>query len=40
MKCLVIECDRRQEATKRIEVKNGFMYEGEADGLDVYKLEL
>jgi len=40
IKCLVIECDPRQEATKRIAVKNGFMYEGEIDGLDVYKLEL
>lgn len=40
IKCLVIECDPRQEATKRIAVKNGFMYEGKTNGLDVYKLEL
>lgn len=33
----VIECDTEQEASKRIALKNGFVYEGEEDGCDVYR---
>ena len=35
---LVIECDPAQEATQRIALKFCFVYEGRADGLDVYRL--
>ena len=34
----VIECDPRQRASKRIALKYGFVYEGEDDGCDVYRL--
>ena len=34
----VIECDPEQAASKRIALKNGFTYEGEDDGCDVYRL--
>lgn len=37
---LVIECDPEQEATKRIALKNGFVYEGYEDECDVYRLKL
>ena len=36
----VIECDPEQVASKQIAVKNGFEYEGEDDGCDVYRLVL
>ena len=41
LKCIhscVIECDPRQMASKRIALKNGFTYDGEDDGCDVYRL--
>ncbi len=34
----VIECDPQQIASKRIALKNGFVYEGQDDGCDVYRL--
>ena len=34
----VIECDPEQAVSKRIALKNGFTYEGEDDGCDVYRL--
>ncbi|MBO5352986.1 MAG: GNAT family N-acetyltransferase [Lachnospiraceae bacterium] len=36
----VIECDTEQTASKHIALKNGFVYEGEEDGCDVYRLKL
>ena len=36
---VVIECDAEQEASKHIALKNGFLYEGEDDGCDVYRLK-
>lgn len=36
----VIECDTEQTASKHIALKNGFVYEGEDDGCDVYRLKL
>ena len=36
----VIECDTRQEASRRIALKNGFSHEGISDGLEVYRLML
>lgn len=36
----VIECDPKQAASKQIAVKNGFEYEGEDDGCEVYRLVL
>ena len=35
----VIECDPEQEVSKRIALKHGFVYEGEDDGCDVYRLK-
>lgn len=37
---VVIECDPEQEVSKHIALKNGFLYEGEDDGCDVYRLIL
>lgn len=34
----VIECDPEQKVSKHIALKNGFVYEGEDDGCDVYRL--
>ncbi len=36
----IIECDERQIASKRIAAKNGFVYEGKADGPERYRLML
>lgn len=36
----VIECDTEQTASKHIALKNGFVYEGQNDGCDVYRLNL
>lgn len=36
----VIECDPDQQSSKRIALKNGFIYEGEDDGCEVYRLKL
>ena len=35
---LVIECDPEQVASKRIALKNHFIYDGEEDGCDVFRL--
>jgi len=40
LKCLVIECDPNQEASKKIALKNGFSYSGRLNNLDVYRLTL
>lgn len=34
----VIECDAEQMASRRIALKNGFLYEGKDDGCDVYRI--
>lgn len=44
-KCLgadscVIECDAEQITSKRIALKNGFVYEGKSDNLERYRLAL
>lgn len=36
----VIECDPRQAASGRIAIKNGFTYDGQSGGLDIYRLTL
>jgi len=36
----VIECDNEQAASRHIALKNGFLYEGEDDGCEVYRLNL
>ena len=36
----VIECDTKQNASKRIALKNGFVYEGKTDRLERYRLIL
>lgn len=36
----VIECDPRQAASGRVALKNGFAYEGQSGGLDIYRLSL
>ena len=36
----VIECDERHEVSRHIALKNGFEYEGNSDGINVYRLEL
>lgn len=36
----VIECDPKQEASRYIALKNGFVFEGEDDGCAVYRLKL
>ena len=36
----VIECDAEQVASKRIAIKNGFVYEGKSDNLERYRLAL
>jgi len=40
LRCLVIECDPNQEASKKIALKNGFSYSGRLNNLDVYRLKL
>ena len=37
---LVIECDENQAASKNIALKNGFVYQGKTDNLEVYRLML
>ena len=37
-KAIVIECDPKQEATKHIAIKHGFVRSERRDGLDVYRL--
>ncbi len=37
---LVIECVPEQTATRKIAMKNGFVFEGNKDGLDMYRLSL
>lgn len=37
---LVIECSPEQTATKKIALRNGFVYEGHIDGCDVYRRKL
>ena len=37
-KAAVIECVPQQEASRHIAMKHGFLYQGNKDGLDVYKL--
>lgn len=39
-KSCVIECDAEQEASKRLALKNGFIFEGEDDVCEVYRLRL
>lgn len=39
-KSLVIECLPEQSATKKIALRNGFVYEGNVDGCDVYRRKL
>lgn len=39
-KSCVIECDPEQQSSKRIAMKNGFIYEGNDDGCEVYRLHL
>lgn len=34
----VIECDTKQAISKHIALKNNFVYEGEDDGCDVYRI--
>ena len=36
----VIECDERQLASKKIAIKNRFVYEGQFDALERYRLKL
>lgn len=36
----VIECDAEQVASKRIAIKNRFVYEGKSDDLECYRLAL
>lgn len=36
----IIECDVEQMVSKHIALKNGFTYEGEEDGCDVYRLKI
>ena len=36
----VIECDENQVASKKIAIKNGFMYENKSDNLERYRLVL
>ena len=36
----VIECDERQSTSKKIAIKNGFLYEGKSDNLERYRLVL
>ena len=36
----IIECDTKQNASKSIALKNGFVYEGNADNLERYRLIL
>lgn len=36
----VIECDAEQVASKRIAIKNGFVYEDKSDDLECYRLAL
>ena len=37
---LVIECDENQAASKNIALKNGFVYQGKTDNIEVYRLML
>lgn len=36
----IIECDMEQEASKRIALKNGFVYKGKRGNLELYQLVL
>ena len=36
----IIECDTKQDASKKIALKNGFVYEGRTDNLERYRLIL
>lgn len=36
----IIECDTEQTASRRIALKNGFVYEGKSDNLECYRLAL
>lgn len=36
----IIECEKRQIASQKIAVRNGFAYEGQSDGLERYRLAL
>lgn len=36
----VIECDERQQVSCHIALKNGFEFEGNSDGLNIYRLKL
>ncbi len=36
----VIECDERQITSKKIAIKNGFVYEDKLDNLERYRLVL
>ena len=36
----IIECDTKQDASKSIAIKNGFVYEGRIDNLERYRLIL
>lgn len=40
IKSLIIECDENQAASKNIALKNGFVYQGKTDNLEVYRLML
>ncbi len=40
MKSLVIECSPEQSATRKIALRNGFAYEGNVDGCDVYRRKI
>ncbi len=37
---LIIECDKEQVASKHIALKNGFVFVGEEDGCEVYRLDV
>ncbi|MEA5050579.1 MAG: GNAT family N-acetyltransferase [Oscillospiraceae bacterium] len=39
-KSLVIECSPEQSATKKIALRNGFAYEGNVDGCEVYRRKI
>ena len=40
IKSFIIECDENQSASKHIARKNGFVYEGKSDNLELYRLVL
>lgn len=39
-KFLILECHPQQTATKKIALKNHFLYMGQEDGCDIYRLQL